>query len=777
MKKIIRFIFMFLLCLNLNVSSNKKDYRNYVTNDTVDTVYNYEELLMNSPNEIFQDGYYAGVYFKNLLNNFPLNSHGTCNFVALSMLLSFYDTYWVDSVVPEVYESNTVIGTNNLPMPMSTYSPGVYYENTSVKNILDLGEYQNYIYSTRNTYFQSLLIYLALNNGFISINNGFGMNYNALVAFINFYLNSYNQNTKNRFQILTSVSEGVAALTFAKSMAAQGIPTLLRVGNYLTGKGHTVVAYDNISNGLFVHTGWRKNGTALSHVPIDYLNYDTYYDAIAIVPNTNHVHTNNYKTSSMQENCSCTFMYPQNVRRDYATYVDRVPQHQFDALYKERWIDNDEYNYQVNIKDSLNTILTTYTVNSNLVYIDRPADWKEICENNPDYQLEVKFNYKGSNGFYINNLLTSKEFSSPLEFDEQPYLTPSMTNAPVNITGTAFNNYTVNNNDFSVSYYRTVYDTVNNVLAMSSVNSSYKSFMIFDFDTEITRMDVELGIYTTASSFMTNGNYKIYIAEYTEEGLTKIVDVIGGDNPLLSELDSDEAFMEKVPIYFDHPVKKFAFTLQYTGDTSIMTNTIGQIAINKMVFYNYDGTGILPLSGYELDYNPTYWNDDTILEYDKDLNPLYFRSYYNCYNYALDTISYHFMQPGRGTNDDITLYEIIDIDILLSKIYSDSEECGFTFIPVSRYEICPIGTYKVSLVIDNENTSGSFLKPDYDYHWYRQNSDGTWSHKPGQGKVINTEHIHLDGDAIIDPKTCSRYVNYLYNYNVFVGYFAVSPLH
>ena len=286
MKKIIRFIFMFLLCLNLNVSSNKKDYRNYVTNDTVDTVYNYEELLMNSPNEIFQDGYYAGVYFKNLLNNFPLNSHGTCNFVALSMLLSFYDTYWVDSVVPEVYESNTVIGTNNLPMPMSTYSPGVYYENTSVKNILDLGEYQNYIYSTRITYFQSLLIYLALNNGFISINNGFGMNYNALVAFINFYLNSYNQNTKNRFQILTSVSEGVAALTFAKSMAAQGIPTLLRVGNYLTGKGHTVVAYDNISNGLFVHTGWRKNGTALSHVPIDYLNYDTYYDAIAIVPNT-----------------------------------------------------------------------------------------------------------------------------------------------------------------------------------------------------------------------------------------------------------------------------------------------------------------------------------------------------------------------------------------------------------------------------------------------------------------------------------------------------------
>ena len=58
MKKIIRFIFMFLLCIILNVSSNKKDYSNYVTNDAVDTVYNYDSLLINSPNEIFI-GFYA----------------------------------------------------------------------------------------------------------------------------------------------------------------------------------------------------------------------------------------------------------------------------------------------------------------------------------------------------------------------------------------------------------------------------------------------------------------------------------------------------------------------------------------------------------------------------------------------------------------------------------------------------------------------------------------------------------------------------------------------
>ena len=32
-----------------------------------------------------------------------------------------------------------------------------------------------------------------------------------------------------------------------------------------------------------------------------------------------------------------------------------------------------------------------------------------------------------------------------------------------------------------------MYDSVNNVLAMSSVNSTYKSLMIFEFETETTR--------------------------------------------------------------------------------------------------------------------------------------------------------------------------------------------------------------------------------------------------------------------------------------------------
>ena len=62
-----------------------------------------------------------------------------------------------------------------------------------------------------------------------------------------------------------------------------------------------------------------------------------------------------------------------------------------------------------------------------------------------------------------------------------------------------------------------------------------------------------------------------------------------------------------------------------------------------------------------------------------------------------------------------------------------------------------------------------------DYHWYRQNPDGTWSHKPGKSEVTN---LDASGELIFDPEICDR--NYEtssgINYNEFIGYFAVTPL-
>ena len=58
---------------------------------------------------------------------------------------------------------------------------------------------------------------------------------------------------------------------------------------------------------------------------------------------------------------------------------------------------------------------------------------------------------------------------------------------------------------------------------------------------------------------------------------------------------------------------------------------------------------------------------------------------------------------------------------------------GFDWGSISEYEVCPEGTYKVALVLD--------LNPnDMDFHWYRQNKDGAWSHKPADGEVQNWDY-------------------------------------
>ena len=43
--------------------------------------------------------------------------------------------------------------------------------------------------------------------------------------------------------------------------------------------------------------------------------------------------------------------------------------------------------------------------------------------------------------------------------------------------------------------------------------------------------------------------------------------------------------------------------------------------------------------------------------------------------------------------------------------------------------------------------------PGTDYHWYRQDKVGCWSHKPGQTAVRNVDNA---GQPIADPKTCNR---------------------
>ena len=63
-------------------------------------------------------------------------------------------------------------------------------------------------------------------------------------------------------------------------------------------------------------------------------------------------------------------------------------------------------------------------------------------------------------------------------------------------------------------------------------------------------------------------------------------------------------------------------------------------------------------------------------------------------------------------------------------------------------------------------------KNGIEYHWYRQNPDGTWSHK--QGGDMPSDKDYSD-DLILDPQTADIRYEEDGKYE-FVGYFSVKPL-
>ena len=79
--------------------------------------------------------------------------------------------------------------------------------------------------------------------------------------------------------------------------------------------------------------------------------------------------------------------------------------------------------------------------------------------------------------------------------------------------------------------------------------------------------------------------------------------------------------------------------------------------------------------------------------------------------------------------------------------------------------------YNISLFLDIIGDGWN----EVDFHFYRQNLDGTWSHKPGNQNVVKTDYL---GYEIIDPDMSDNRHSLLSNieYNVNLGYFAVAPL-
>ena len=152
-------------------------------------------------------------------------------------------------------------------------------------------------------------------------------------------------------------------------------------------------------------------------------------------------------------------------------------------------------------------------------------------------------------------------------------------------------------------------------------------------------------------------------------------------------------------------------------------------------------------------------------------NP-YVRESHNCYMYFLNKKNHEVVklckkdypkynmcrraQPGYASGFDILRKRDYNCPVIMERTLKDNPGISKT----SFKKKCKPTHYKGALVV----------APHRDYHYYRYNDDGLWTHKPGYKP---STHLDSNNNLIRNPRKAARDYGGTLNYKDFCGYLCV----
>ena len=742
---------------NSSIVSNASLY-----NSQVDQLFN--SLSSGSFDDLYIDDYYQGVYFSNLRENIGNNRYGSCSYVAIGMLLSFYDSYWSDLFISETYDiepTSTFVTYPSADFSFPSFyteSPGIAFEPTEDVESLSLSDYLYYVASNSNIYFQCKLITLSQTyfgtQKFENESNPFGMTFADISGFLGYYLYEY-KNFNTSQVLIDSCNDENLVRSYVINKIQNGVPVILRSQSSSLG-GHAFVAYDYDEDldEIYVHTGWRDDvaDKTLSHVSLSSTGFTTICDAVSLNVLMPSSFSYNYHSTSGSNGSARNFIFPQDIELTSGNYRDELPTFEWKSIYKEKWIENYNPYFDFSILDqSSNQTFKIEEINLKQVTLNQ-IQWESALYNGTNvYYAYVELD---SNTYpYWGDYYTKKSFNKPLEYTEIPQIKPNEygfadaypsdeTTKNTFISHTASHNFT-----FETRRYRTGY-IHDEFIVMSPIRSGFKeAFIEYRFSYAVTRIDVELSHWReTSHELLTNSTGEASVQYYWENQWVDKLDLLSSSTALPTNRNSHKFYK----IEFDNPVYRVRLHAE-TFSTNTNDGNRGRICIGNMAFYPSEYN--LPLSGGELDYEPNSWSS--------------VQSFTNCYAYSLDVKVNPYpqvfwaLQPGTSDSfSNIYNENYLTKSFLETMVAYDSVNYNFGFESIGENDKCYSGWYKVALVI----------APNSDYHWYRQNSDGTWSHKPGSR---NVRKVDYNGEIIYNPRTCDRRTGEI-NYSLFCGYYQVN---
>lgn len=499
---------------------SKKDIKQYNNNaDTISLQHLGEtdtdilfDSLVNKQTPLVQNDYYSNYYFMNLKSNFGNNAYGSCTYVAVGMLLSFYDSYWDDSFIPEVYDiasnvqTTTPSGADFDLIPLNSESPGIVFESNTLVGNLSSNEYLALVNQYSDTYFQFKLIELAKqhfgNEKFDTAPQPLGMNFSELQSFLNYYIFTYNSKSTGDVSISTASGSTGTVKSFTISKLLSGTPVLLRAKNSNEETGHAMIAYDydSKSQEIFVHAGWRneETGMALTHVSLKDLGYDILCDATSININYDYAYPRNYVRSNGTTIASSNYWIPRNIKLVSGNYRDTLPTFSWDGMFKEKWVLDKDPFYILSILNSSNYSIFKIPNIHKKEYTLTQEQWDYLLSTDTSSSYKIYIEMSSNTYPYWDDYWTKTSFSKPRVYDNLPSIAPIEYGFPdaystnPDVASRYTTHTTASGFTFQTRRFRTGY-IHNEYIVMSPIRTGYKeAFIEYKFNTPVERIDVEL---------------------------------------------------------------------------------------------------------------------------------------------------------------------------------------------------------------------------------------------------------------------------------------------
>lgn len=519
------------------------------------------------------------IYFENLTTYSPYNSAGSCGYVSLIQVLSFYDTFYNDNIIPENYEFKNLHSTSYENAIIS--SPGVKREQYISGLIYNT--YHDFCHNTMNDNLQSKLTVLLNvkdktdNNGYI-INEGKikynfepgigGWRYEEL---LNLFYANLNLNLNYSIDYHINYDQNTY-ITYIKNKIDNGMPCIVHIKKYneitKIDDCHSVVAYDYDDNYIYANFGWSENS---NHIPLigGIQNYDEIYAVFSFdFSSTSHIHSDNYMING-EAYCGC------NIKEALYFITTDIYRNIPPTIYRMRDPNNREENYSIIIRGSrYDDDLLMYSLNNNSITFPI-NDWNLIINSCVQFFFVVFTRVNStipSNTFCFNVPLESSNelvlYPSDYGFEERYYFE----NEGIRSKEIIKDGYLIETSRLRCGYIEEEYINLS-----SKRENAGHSYLKYKFNNFIYRIDTTLTLWSTQEALSYQDDVACFKYKNTNNEW-----IIGIDLLYDIGLSTNRYSPDVYRYVFKEPAKEIMFEV---SSSATGTRNKGRICIGNMHLY------------------------------------------------------------------------------------------------------------------------------------------------------------------------------------------------